>query len=163
MSRPRIVVLLAIVSIPVGITTRGNAAPFPCASGPSEVKTLTVETEWSSKTYSAGANAKVKVTVSRPGPEDPLDLGLPWPIQERVPAEGVEVTTAISGVYPPAGSIGETDDQGRVVLKFKIPKHLRGPFDTFTDAKLLHRVAGDCTDIQERGWKSDKPAFVVTD
>lgn len=155
--------LVAAVTISIGLTARAGAAPVPCASGPTEVKTFTVETEWSSKTYPAGGSAKVKVTVSRPGPEDPLGLGLPWPIQERVPAEGVSVATALSGVYPPAGALGETDDEGRVTLRFKIPKDLRGPFDSFTDARLLHRVAGDCTDIQERGWKADKPAFVVTD
>lgn len=134
-----------------GFTRHGCLAP-------QEVRTLRVVTEWPKKTYKTGDIAKVKVTVTRPGPKDPANAGIVLPDVERFPVEGAEVSTAVFNVFPPVAGRAQTDENGVATVKFEVQKHLRGSYDTFTDARVYHRTvpAGpDCTDILERGFSYD--------
>lgn len=158
---------LAVLVTAAASMLPASAAPptrHGCDASPQEVKSLRVETEWLKKSYRHGDVAKVKVTVTRPGPKDPLNQGMDMPDVTREPAEGVEVTTSVYNAFPYVASRGETDADGIAVLKLKIPDYLKGWRDTFTDAKLYYKTVPngpDCTDVVERGFKYDVKAFKV--
>jgi hypothetical protein len=157
--------LVTLLVTASSFTGTGRAAPLAphCATGPMQVYTFTVETRWDKKRYSPGDTVKVVVHVSRPAGEDPLREDLPWPIEERVPVEGALVSTALSMVFPPVGSYGETDADGKVTIKFKLPRNIDGAIDSYTRASKYYATGGpDCTDLEEWGGKADVPAFVVS-
>ena len=159
--------LVTLLLTASSFTGMGHAAPLVphCAASPRQLYTFTVETSWSKKKYSPGDTVKVVVHVSRPAGEDPLREDLPWPIEERVPAEGALVSTALSMVFPPVGSYGETDADGKVTIKFKLPRNIDGAIDSYTKASKYYATTGgasDCTDVEEWGGKADVPAFVVS-
>lgn len=154
-----------MLAVALLVATLGTASAAPHLCGPQVVESFTVETEWSKKAYRQGETAKVRVTVTRPGPEDPANQGIPMPdTGQSTPAEEVELSTAMHGVFPPVAGYGTTDANGEATLRFKIPEGLSGPWDTFTSAKKYYATGGaDCTDVEERGSKFDSPAFTVKD
>jgi hypothetical protein len=155
--------LLLILSVFGAPAARGGPSEGFCVS-PQKVYSFTVETTWSKKTYRVGEKAKVKVLVTRPGPNDPANMGTPMPDgTPHEPVEGAYVTSFINGVYPSVGAIGETDAEGRVTIRFEIADHLSGPQNVYTRASIMRRsgVPSDCTDVEEEGAKTDSPAFTV--
>lgn len=154
--------LLAVASL-----LPASAAPIlrhGCDASPQELKTFRVETEWARTSYAHGQTAKIKVTVTRPGPKDPLNQGLDTPDVTRQPVEGAAVSLAVFNAFPYVATGGETDKDGVVLLKLEVVDHLRGWQDTFTDAKIYYKTlpAGpDCTDVVERGFKAELKAFKV--
>ena len=142
---------------------QGGPATDLCIS-PQKLQTFTVETTWSKKAYRVREKAKVKVLVTRPGPNDPANMGLPFPEgTPPQPVEGAYVTSFVNGVFPAVGAIGETDADGRVTISFEVADHLKGPQTTYTRASIMRRsgLPSDCTDVEEEGAKTDSPAFTV--
>lgn len=142
-----------------------SASSAPCAGRhvSTRVATFTVETTWNKDVYKRGETVKVKVLVTRPGREDPAGLGIPLDPPERVPAEGVNVTTVLL-VNPPYYPFdqGVTDSEGKVSFKIKLPKTVKGEVDVVTHAKLVHNQGGPaCSEIIEEEFLPEYPAFKV--
>ena len=155
--------LLVIVGAFGAPAAQGGLVRDICVS-PQKFQTFTVQTTWSKNAYKVGEKAKVEVLVTRPGPNDPANMGIPFPdATPPQPVEGAYVTSFVNGVFPAVGAIGETDAEGRVTLSFEVADHLKGPQTTYTRASIMRRsgLPSDCTDVEEEGAKTDSPAFTV--
>ncbi|MGI8775591.1 MAG: hypothetical protein ACR2KQ_11415 [Actinomycetota bacterium] len=164
MKRPSLVlgaVTMALSVVPVGApVSAGGAACF----APQKLHSLTVQTRWSKKVYKAGGKAQVTVTITRPGETDPMGYGIPMP--SEIPPEPVEdalVTSFIENMFPPVGGYEYTDANGEAVVRFKIPKKLKGYYGVATRGSFYHRsgIPNDCTDVEEEGFRYEPRAFKV--
>jgi hypothetical protein len=127
-----------------------------------EVDTFTVETKWNKAKYKVGEQAKVEITVTRPGPEDPFKLGVELNSPVQLPAEGVLVSTTLHVGFPPLFRRGETDADGKLTLKLPLEPRTKGTVYASTVATKLHNANGPaCSEVQEVGQKHDVPAFKV--
>lgn len=155
-------IMAASVAVPVASQPASSA---PCAGRHvnTRVATFTVETTWDKKIYKRGDTVKVDVLVTRPGREDPAGLGIPLDIPERLPAEGVTVTTVLlvdPPQYPYAQDV--TGSDGTVSFKIKLPKKVSGEVDVVTHAKLVHNQGGPaCSEVTEEEFLPEYPAFRV--
>ncbi|MFP5299442.1 MAG: hypothetical protein ACLGHL_10690, partial [Actinomycetota bacterium] len=152
----------ASLLIPVAPGTASSAA---CAGRhvSTRVATFTVETTWNKKVYKRGETVKVDVLVTRPGRDDPAGLGIPLDMPQRLPAEGVTVTTVLL-VNPPYYPFdqGVTGSDGTVTFKIKLPKNVKGEVDVVTHAKLVHNQGGPaCSEVIEEEFLPEYPAFKV--
>lgn len=155
-------IMAASVAVPVASQPASSA---PCAGRhvSTRVATFTIETAWDKQVYQRGDTVAVDVLVTRPGREDPAGLGIPLDTPERLPAEGVTVTTLVmlnSPQYPYAQDI--TGSDGTVSFKIKLPKKVSGEVDVVTHAKLVHNQGGAaCSEVTEEGFLPEYPAFRV--
>lgn len=158
-------------SLALLLATLGSVLPSPahaletdtrCRRMTTSVKSFTVETAWSSKTYARGSKVKVEVTVTRPGPEDPLDNGIPLDSPQHFPVEGASVSVTLLAGFPYPYGLGTTDADGKAIVKVKLPRSLKGPINSSTHGYLTHNKDGpNCTDVQEENFKYEAPAFVI--
>ncbi|HWC13405.1 MAG TPA: hypothetical protein VG929_02275 [Actinomycetota bacterium] len=160
---------LSLVATGAGVAQAAEdpvgAAPARSCAKPTRIHAFHVETKWSRKIYRRSEKAVVVVTVTRPAHEDPAGNGIVVPAPVSIPQEGVTVSTTIQPkkfLFPPLYGSGLTDENGKV--RFAIPlKRLRPEtVDASTMATLMTNEGG-CPDIEEWGWRYDRPAFTVTD
>lgn len=144
------------------------AAPVNAGGGgcfaPQKLYSLTVQTRWSKKVYKSGEKAKVTVTVTRPGETDPMGYGTPMPTEiPPEPAEDALVTSFVEHMFPPVGGYEYTDANGETVIRFKIPKRMKGWYGVVTRASVYHAsgIPNDCTDVEEEGFRYEPRAFKV--
>ncbi len=160
--RRNLVAVAAAAMLLGGVPAPATSAPcVPLAA--QTFRTFTVETVFNKKAYRAGDTVKVDVTVTRPGPEDPTNSGIPLDSPAYLPASGVSVTTTltINPPYYPYGA-GVTDDAGKVSYKIKLPKGFKGEVNGLTQARLTTNQNGPaCTEINEVGFAYHYPAFTV--
>lgn len=160
---------LSLVAAGAGVARAAEgpaqAAPVRSCAKPTRIHAFHVETKWSRKSYSHSEKAVVVVTVTRPAREDPADQGIVIPALVSIPQEGVTVSTTIQPkkfLFPPLYGYGLTDEKGQV--RFAIPlKRLRPETVDASTMATLTTNEGGCPDIEEWGWRYDRPAFRVTD
>jgi hypothetical protein len=125
------------------------------------VHTFTVTTKWSAKSYRPGQLAVVTVTVTRPGPEDPLGFGVPVAVPVGLPAEGVTVQTSLPDYFPPPWDYDVTGADGKVKLKIRVPRDATpGRVYTASYASIVYNGNG-CPDVEEFGYRHEWPGFLV--
>jgi hypothetical protein len=151
--------LLAALTV---VIPPGKAASAGSCGSKTEVYSFTVETKWSKSTYKVGDKAKIEATVLRPGPEDPLNLGIELNSPVLVPAEGVTVTTTLHVGFPPLFSRAKSDADGKVVMSLPLTPRTKGKVFASTVATMMHNANGPaCSEVEEIGQHHDVPAFVV--
>lgn len=137
----------ASITVPAGMT-----APAIACGARTMVWTFTIESRWDKKIYERGGIVTQRIKVTRPGPHDPLNNGIPLDSPANVPAEGVTVSTNLFAGYPFPWGVGETDADGKVTLKIKLPKTAKPRFPTSTVATQIHNENGPaCSDVEETG------------
>jgi hypothetical protein len=156
-----LVVAFALVMLlaPVGPASSEPA----CAHMTQVVKTFTVTATTPKKIYAVGDTVPVTVTVTRPGKEDPADLGVPLPLPMGVPVEDASVTLGLyAPVGFPVGAYGTTNADGKVVLKVKAVRKLVRTFilEARADKKYLQSPVG-CVDPVEEGTVTKNDPFDV--
>ena len=153
--------LTAAVAVAVFTALFSAPSAGACGGGPT-LESFEVITKWSKTTYAPGATAELDVTVLRPAPRDPFDLGIEFDPPHQTPVEGAYVVAALAVGVPPAWAIGTTGPDGTVHLKIKLRRDLRGPIYASTRASIIYNADGpDCTNVEEWGRTIDNPAFTV--
>ena len=146
--------LAVMIPAPVG-SAQPAAESFRCALVPEPVNTLTVKFETDKKTYRLGALMKVKVTVTRPGPKDPVTGEIDLPSAMAMPVEGavVAVTLRSGGdtVIQTQGGITNQDGISNVPLKIK-KHHETGVADISVFATKVQYDDGVCIHLWEQGY-----------
>ncbi len=114
---------------------------------------FTITAEPDKKVYKPGDVAKVKVTVTRPGREDPLGNGIPLNSPHHEPAEDVQVAVGLFIKRTYMYGNGITDSNGEEIVKIRIDR--RAP-EGSVDAEAAARnvVNQQCPDIYEVGYAS---------
>lgn len=151
------------LAVAVALLTALFGAPVAgaCGGGPS-FETFEVLTEWSQKSYKPGATVGVDITVLRPGPKDPFDLGVTYDPPYQMPVEDAYVVVAFAVGVPPVWGLGHTDADGKLHLDIKLRRDLRGPIYSTTRASVMYNEGGpDCTTVEEWGRKLEAPAFTI--
>lgn len=160
--RTNLVAFAAAAMLLGGVPAPATSAP--CGRHLSQTfRTFTVEVAFDKKVYRAGDTVKVDVTVTRPGPEDPANSGVPVDSPTYMPAAEVSVTTTltINPPYYPYGA-GMTDADGKVSYKIKLPKGFRGEINGLTQARKTTNQNGPaCTEVNEEGYVYHYPAFTA--
>jgi hypothetical protein len=154
-----VVCALAMLLAPVGPV---SALPV-CAHTTQVVKTFTVKAKTPKKTYRVGQIVPVTVTVTRPGKEDPADLGVPMPDGVGLPVEDANVTLGLyAPVGFPVGAYGKTNADGKVVLKVKAAAKLVRSFvlEARADKRYMTSPVG-CVDPVEEGTVTQHEPFDV--
>lgn len=146
--------LAVMILAPVG-SARPAADNSRCALVPEPVNTLTVRFETDKKSYRLGGLMKVKVTITRPGPKDPVLQEVDIPSQASMPVEGAEVAVTLrSGgdtVIQTQG--GMTNSDGVSNLRLKIKKyHETGVADISVFATKVQYDDGVCIHLWEQGY-----------
>ena len=142
----------------------GPNIPLRCKGAATRVRAFTVTAEWErpSKVFTRTETAKLVVTVTRPAPEDPLDLGIPLPQAVTIPVEGANVwTSVITGRWPFPYDFDQTDAEGKVY--FEVPLTLLrkpGQYPVSHYANMLTNQGG-CPDIEEWGYLYDGPGVKI--
>lgn len=132
-----------------------------CGGGPS-AETFEVLTKWSKKTYKPGATVGVDVTVLRPGPKDPMGLGVEYEPPHQMPVENAYVLVSFAVGVPPVWGAGYTDATGTLHLDIELRPDLRGPIYSTTRASIVYNEDGpDCTNVEEWGRLIEAPAFTI--
>jgi hypothetical protein len=153
--------LSLVVAVAVVTALFGAPVAGACAGGPS-VETFEVLTEWSKKSYRPGATVGVDVTVLRPGPKDPLGMGVTYEPPYQMPVEGAYVIVAFAVGVPPVFGLGHTDANGKLHLDIPLRPDLRGPIYSTTRASVIYNETGpDCTNVEEWGRTVEAPAFTI--
>lgn len=125
---------LVAVLLPGATTT---ASALACSGGAMNVmrngasnetialKTLHIQIKPPKKVYKIGQVVKIPVTVTRPGEEDPLDMGQPVERPFVMPAEDVNVGVGlvVNDVFLPG--FGITDAEGKTTIKIKVEKWVK--------------------------------------
>lgn len=128
----------------------------PCNGSRTVVKTFTVETKWNKRFYRPGDKAKLRVTVARPGPEDPAGNGVPLPSPILLPAEDVTVSTTLVARWPFPWDRAVTDADGKASLSLRIPERWDGKIPARTMASRVYNEGGPaCSDAEEQGEQYD--------
>jgi hypothetical protein len=161
----RALLVFALALLSSGMpSTHARALPeWRCGGATTVLRTFHVEIDWHKKVYPRGGTVKVSVTVSRPAEEDPLNNGIPLPVPERAPAEGVNITAALL-INPPhyPWDAAITDAEGKADLSIPLPKSFTGPVDTSVRAWLWHNENGPaCTDVMEETIVNAPRSFTV--
>jgi hypothetical protein len=153
---------LAIALVAAALTGLvGAPSAGACGGGPT-AETFEVLTQWDKRTYSPGATVGVDVTVLRPGPRDPLGLGVDFEPPYQMPVENAYVVVAFAVGVPPVWGTGYTDAEGKVHLDIKLRPDLRGPIYSTTRASIMYNANGpDCTTVEEWGRLIEAPAFTI--
>jgi hypothetical protein len=139
-----------------------------CGGGPSSsamattLYTFRVEAKPVKKTYVLGQKAKVHMTVTRPGSQDPLGEGQPMPTSQSFAAENVEVSVSFYlGEYHYTYGIGVTDANGEEVVTVPLPKDApAGPVRAAVAARAYYNRGG-CPDFEEVGYNYYEPFMVA--
>jgi len=167
--------LLAVTAILAGTLSFASAAPAQACSARGVrsglrsgalletvgLRTYHLDVKPDKKSYRVGDVAKVHVTVTRPGEEDPLGQGIPIGSPENFPAEGVNV-----GIGLRVGDVflfghNVTDAEGRATVKVKIASYAP-PGKASADA-YAWKTAVDtpCARVEENGYTSIRNIFTV--
>lgn len=151
------------IAVALAVLTALFGAPVAGACGGGvKVETFEVITEWSKRSYAPGATVGVDVTVLRPGPKDPFDLGVQYDPPHQTPVEGAYVIVAFAVGVPPVWGLGHTGPDGKLHLDIKLRPDLRGPIYSTTRASVIYNEGGpDCATVEEWGRLLEAPAFVV--
>jgi hypothetical protein len=150
---------LGMLLAPVGPV---SALPV-CAHTTQVVKTFTVKATTPKKAYRVGQIVPVTVTVTRPGKNDPADLGVPLPEQVALPVEDANV---VLGLYAPVGfpvgAYGKTNADGKVTLKVRAVTKLVRTFvlEARADKRYFAAPVG-CVDPVEEGTVTQHEPFDV--
>ena len=159
---------LVIAALLALLPAEGGAAPARrgtragCGK-PTRVHAFHVEAVWTKEVYRTSEKAVVTVTVTRPAHEDPVELGIPLPVEPpvTVPVQDAYVTTAIiTKAWPPPFGIGYTDANGQLTLKIPLKAVEPGP-QVATNYATKWTNQGGCPDIEEWGFIRQDPAFKV--
>lgn len=152
--------LAALAAMLVALLVPGAAAEAATAacSGRSSggmvtrLRTFTVEGQPTNKSYKVGTTAVVKVTVTRPGQEDPLGNGIPLNSPVSFPAEDVDVFVGLYlGNFYMYG-VGVTDEEGKATIRVKLnPNAPAGNVIGEIGAREFYNRGG-CPDIEEEGF-----------
>ncbi len=171
--RKPLAVLLASAALvaATGVVSLARASA-PCDGARQSLGTLTVEMKPLRKNFKIGAWAKMSVTVTRPGPQDPAGGGVPMP-QGVIPPQPVEGATvnagaAVGGAFLPGTTIQPTDAEGKGVVRVFLAKHAKPFAPTAADVNLYAYInypvvseAGTCVDPEEFGTLYREDAFKV--
>lgn len=151
-----VVLLVAVLGAPPA-----PAEAVACYEARTYLHTFTVETKWEQRSFARGEKARVTVTVTRPGPEDPLENGIPVPSPVGIPAEDVNVQTSLPDYFPPVWDYATTNEAGRAKLAIGLPRDAElGPTYASTYAFIIYNGNG-CPDFEEYGWLPEQPAFTI--
>lgn len=133
-----------------------DAQGSPCNGSRWVFRTLSVEAKWNKKVYRPGEKATIKVTVARPGPEDPAGNGIPMPAPGLLPAEDVTVSTTLMARWPFPWDRAVTNEDGEATLRLKIPSRWKGEIPASTLATRVYNEGGPaCSDFEEQGDQYD--------
>jgi hypothetical protein len=124
-------------------------------------RTMTVKFKPEAKSYAIGQSAKVDVIVTRPAPEDPLQLGVPIPTAVAVPAPDATVGVGlhIGPVFAPG--YAKTNGAGKATISIKIPSYAK-PGKVGIDAYAYRIIAqSPCYTFQEDGFAHKPGVFSV--
>lgn len=139
----------------------GAPSAGACGGGPT-LESFEVVTQWDKRSYKPGATVGVDVTVLRPGPKDPMGLGVEVGRIHQMPVENAYVIVAFAVGVPPVWGAGYTDAEGKLHLDIKLRPDLRGPIYSTTRASIIYNAEGpDCTNVEEWGRRIEAPAFVI--
>ncbi len=154
-----LVVIAPVDASAASLPTRSRAAHCGAAT---RIHAFTVAAEWTRRTYRRSQSAQLTVTVTRPAPEDPAELGIPIAgLPVSVPAEGVTVwSTVLNQSFPPVFGAGVTDAQGKVTYKIALKNVKPGTYDVAHYASLYTNEGG-CPDIEEWGFLYEAPGVTV--
>ena len=154
--------LAAILLVPVGAAPAAAPAASSCDGRYFYLYTLTVEAEPRKKVYERGETVKVDFVVTRPGPEDPANNGVPLPDQTpHQPAEGVEVHASFWAGNHYAYNKGYTDENGEATVKVDTVASMpAGPVDLDVSGHVYYNRGG-CPDGEEAGYNSYPKAFTL--
>ena len=136
--------------------------PLRCKGAATQIHAFNVKAEWNKRVFKNTEKAVITVTVTRPGPYDPLGAGIPLPEVAPLPQEGVTVwTSVLTGRYPFPYGYGTTDAAGQV--HYEVPLKLlkkAGPYDVSHYAsKWTNQNA--CPDIEEYGYLKESPGLTI--
>jgi len=154
--------LAAILLVPPSAASAAPLGATPCDGGYYYLYTLTVEAEPRKKVYLGGEAVKIDFLVTRPGPEDPADNGIPMPQgTPRQPAEGVEVHASFWAGNFYAFDKGLTNEEGRATVKVDTVTEMpAGPVDLDVSGRKYYNKGG-CPDGEETGYNEYPKAFTL--
>jgi hypothetical protein len=122
----------------------------------------TVQLHPKKSVYRVGQTAKFHMIVTRPGPQDPLGLGVSWDPPYKEPAADVNVGIGLRVGDVFLFGIAVTNEKGEAIVPIKLLPYT--PTGTAAaDAvgwQIVHQ--NTCLTVQEIGYASDPRAFKVT-
>lgn len=126
------------------------------------LRTFTVTAQPLKPKYRLGTTAKIEVTVTRPGEEDPFGNGVPLNSPTALPAEGVDVAVGLyRGNFYMYG-VGVTDENGKATVSVKLnPVAPPGNVIGEIGARAYYNRGG-CPDIEEEGFAYYPQFFKAT-
>ena len=165
--RPAIAALAAVliaVLLPSSPVQAAAACSGRSASGGmvTRLRTFTVTAKPLKPKYRLGTTAKIEVTVTRPGEEDPFGNGVPLNSPTALPAEGVDVAVGLyRGNFYMYG-VGVTDENGKATVSVKLnPVAPPGNVIGEIGARAYYNRGG-CPDIEEEGFAYYPQFFKAT-
>ena len=164
--RPAIAALAAVliaVLLPTSTVSAATACSGRSGNGMvTRLRTFTVTAKPLKPKYRLGTTAKVEVTVTRPGQEDPFGNGVPLNSPVYLPAEGVDVAVGLyRGNFYMYG-VGVTDEDGKAIISVKLnPAAPPGNVIGEVGARAYYNRGG-CPDIEEEGFAYYPTFFKAT-
>ncbi|MFP5352438.1 MAG: hypothetical protein ACLGIB_07745 [Actinomycetota bacterium] len=166
--RPALAALAAVLIAMLLPGPSANAATAACAGRSASgnivtrFRTFTVTAKPLKPSSRLGTTAKIEVTVTRPGEEDPLNNGIPLNSPVALPAEGVNVSVGLyAGNFYMYG-VGITDSDGKAIVPVKLdPRAPAGTVIGEVGARKFYNQGG-CPDIEEEGFAYYPKFFKAT-
>jgi hypothetical protein len=154
--------LIVVTALVAGLISFAPPASAHCGSMETlNLYTFTVTLHAKKKVYEVGDTAKFHMKVTRPGPRDPLGLGvnLDSPMHEPAPDVNVGIGLRIGQVF--LFGIGTTDEKGEATVGIKLLPYT--PAGTASADAVAWKVQHQdpCFTVQEIEYASDPRAFRV--
>lgn len=155
--------LILATALVAGVLSFAPSASAHCGNLETmNLYTFTVTLHPMKKVYEVGDTAKFHMQVTRPGPQDPLGLGVNWDPPMREPAADVNVGIGLRVGQVFLFGIGMTNEKGEATVGVKLLPYTpagRAAADAVA-WKVQHQ--NTCLTVQEIGYASDPRAFKVT-
>ena len=125
------------------------------------LKTFTIEVKPLAKSYKVGDTAKIEVTVTRPGQEDPLELGVPLESPQQFPAEEVNVGVGLRVGDVFLFGFDITDAEGKATVPVKIKPYTPGGTATADIFAWKKQADTPCAKVEENGYTQFPNIFKI--
>jgi hypothetical protein len=125
------------------------------------LKTFRIQVKPTEKSYKVGETAKIEVNVSRPGEEDPLELGVPITSPQYFPAEEVNVGVGLRVGDVFLFGFDITDEEGKAMVPVKIKPYTPGGTATADIFAWKTQANTPCLKVEENGYTQYPNIFKI--
>lgn len=153
---------LLVVPFMPSLSEASQRTSHGCRRQATSIHAFTVEAKWRKRVFTNKETAAITLTVTRPAPEDPLQLGIPTDSPVSIPVEGATAwTTVLTERYPYPYGYGRTDADGKAKIKLALELLEKpGAYDVTHNAEVWTNQGG-CPDIHEWGFLMESPGLTI--